>query len=245
MYNKIKKTILSAAICALSLAATSPAYGEELVGTNVIVVDETEDVSPVSESDGPALNTEAVNQSPDSEKEEDAPEASADTKKPDSKEDTQAGTAKKDTQAQSDNSDKTDKVNQSEDKSKSTDTQSSAPDGDYVNAGPGAVKKEEKAPEPKEISLGTFTITGYCGCEICSSGHGLTYSGTVAMPNHTLSADLSKFPLGTKLRINGIVYTVEDMGSAVNGDILDIFYTTHEEALAKGTYKAEVFSVKE
>ena len=34
---------------------------------------------------------------------------------------------------------------------------------------------------------------------------------------------------------------MEDKGSSVNGNILDIFYGSHEEALAKGTYTAEVF----
>ena len=110
----------------------------------------------------------------------------------------------------------------------------------YVNAGPGAVKREADTDSGR--SLGTFTITGYCGCEVCSGGHNLTYSGTVPQPNHTISADLNVFPLGTKLMINGTVYTVEDMGSAVTGNKLDIFYASHDESLAAGTYTAEVFS---
>lgn len=118
-------------------------------------------------------------------------------------------------------------------------------DEEYIDEGPGAAKKEEEAPEPEEVSLGTFTITGYCNCEQCSGGHGFTYSGTVPKPNHTLSADLNMFSLGTRLKIDGVIYTVEDKGSSVNGNILDIFYGTHEEALAKGTYNAEVFLIEE
>lgn len=117
---------------------------------------------------------------------------------------------------------------------------------EYIAQGPGAQKEEkEEAPAPKETSLGRFTITGYCGCEQCSGGHNLTFSGTVPTPNHTISADLDYFPLGTRLEIDGIVYTVEDKGSSVNGNILDIFYSSHEEALAKGTYTAEVFLVQD
>lgn len=117
---------------------------------------------------------------------------------------------------------------------------------EYIAQGPGAQKEEkEEAPAPSETSLGRFTITGYCGCEQCSGGHNLTYSGAVPTPNHTISADLNYFPLGTKLKIDGIVYTVEDKGSSVNGNILDIFYGSHEEALAKGTYTAEVFLVQD
>lgn len=119
----------------------------------------------------------------------------------------------------------------------------------YVNAGPGVEKKapepEPEPEQPREISLGTFKITGYCSCKLCSGGQNLTYSGTVPTPNHTISADLSRYPLGTKLKVNGIVYTVEDKGSSVNGNILDIFYSTHQEALDKGTYTAEVFLIQE
>lgn len=113
-------------------------------------------------------------------------------------------------------------------------------ESEYVNAGPG-VKKEE-ADTSSGKSLGIFTITGYCSCPACSSGHNKTFSGTVPKPNHTISADLNVFPLGTKLLINGITYTVEDKGSAVKGNKLDIFYGSHDEAMAAGSYKAEVFS---
>lgn len=113
-------------------------------------------------------------------------------------------------------------------------------DDAYVDAGPGAVKNQEPDKNSGE-SLGTFTITGYCGCDACSGGHNLTYSGTTPQPDHTISADLNLFPLGTKLLIDGTVYTVEDMGSAMNGRKLDIYYATHDEALAAGMYTAEVF----
>ena len=117
----------------------------------------------------------------------------------------------------------------------------------FVNSGPGAVQEtsnEDSGELPEGVSAGMFTLTGYCGCEKCSGGHMLTYSGTVPTANHTISADLNLFPLGTKLRIGDIIYTVEDKGSAVNGNVLDIYYDTHEEALAKGTYTAEVFVIE-
>lgn len=119
-------------------------------------------------------------------------------------------------------------------------------DSFFEPTGPGVCQEEEDAaPVPQEISLGEFTVTGYCGCSKCSGGWGLTYSGTVPTPDHTISADLEQFPLGTKLKINGIVYTVEDKGSSVHGNLLDIFYGSHEEALDNGTYTAEVFLVQE
>lgn len=92
-------------------------------------------------------------------------------------------------------------------------------------------------------SLGMFTTTGYCGCSNCSGGHNLTYSGTVPKPKHTLSADLDVFPIGTKLMIGDVIYTVEDMGSNVNDKLLDIYYDDHAAAVAHGMKQEEVFAV--
>ncbi len=119
-------------------------------------------------------------------------------------------------------------------------------------AGPGIeiASQQEKAETPdteKESGrgdlLGIFTTTGYCSCSKCSGGHQLTYSGTVPTADHTISADLTQFPIGTKLWIDGTVYTVEDKGSSVKGHWIDIFYGSHEEALAHGMQSQEVYSV--
>ena len=92
-------------------------------------------------------------------------------------------------------------------------------------------------------SLGMFTTTGYCNCTLCSNGHNLTYSGTVPKANHTISADLSLYPIGTKLMIDDVIYTVEDMGSSVNGNWIDIYYDNHDAAVAHGMKSQEVFAV--
>lgn len=94
-------------------------------------------------------------------------------------------------------------------------------------------------------SYGTFKISAYCGCEACSGGHLYTYSGAVPKEDHTISADLDQFPLGTKLLIDGIIYTVEDKGSGVVENHLDIYFDTHKEALDYGLQKAEVFEAVE
>ncbi len=96
----------------------------------------------------------------------------------------------------------------------------------------------------KGSSLGMFVTTGYCLCEECSGGFGLTYSGTVPQARHTISADISLFPIGTRLMIDDIIYTVEDIGSNVTGDHIDIYYDNHEEAMAHGKQTEEVFTVE-
>lgn len=117
---------------------------------------------------------------------------------------------------------------------------------DSSDRGPGVSQVEDSA-EPAELkegdSLGVFKTTGYCNCEKCSNGTGLTYSGTAPTANHTISADLSILPLGTKVRIGDIIYTVEDIGGGVDGHKIDIYYSSHEDALAHGLSSAEVFLV--
>ncbi len=92
-------------------------------------------------------------------------------------------------------------------------------------------------------SLGVFTTSGYCCCSHCTRGSNLTYAGTVPQANYTISADLSVLPLGTRVQINGVIYTVEDKGSGVNGREIDIFYPDHNTALAHGRQQQEVFLV--
>lgn len=93
-------------------------------------------------------------------------------------------------------------------------------------------------------SLGVFSISGYCNCERCGGGSGLTYSGTVPKAGHTIAADLTILPLGSKVRVGSTIYTVEDKGSAVQGHMLDIYYDSHEEAVSHGRTTQEVFLVR-
>ena len=57
--------------------------------------------------------------------------------------------------------------------------------------------------------------------------------GTKATAGRTVAAS-GKFAFGTKLNINGHVYTVEDRGGAIKGNKIDIFVNSHAEALAWG-----------
>ena len=116
-------------------------------------------------------------------------------------------------------------------------------------AGPGVTGKRtshegENQPPGRGDSLGIFKTTGYCTCAECVEGSsGLTYSGTVPRARHTISADLSLYPLGTHLMIGDVVYTVEDTGSNIAGKWIDIYYDQHEDAFAHGVQMQEVFTV--
>lgn len=94
------------------------------------------------------------------------------------------------------------------------------------------------------ISLGRYKLTAYCGCALCcGKSTGRTASGAYARPNHTVAAP-GNFAFGTKLKINGIVYTVEDRGGAIKGNKIDIYFSSHSAALAFGTKYANVELIK-
>ena len=97
----------------------------------------------------------------------------------------------------------------------------------------------------KEVYLGTYRLTAYCSCVKCCgkwSGLNKTASGATPRANHT--AACNSLPFGTQVRINGIVYTIEDRGNMA-GDIIDIYFDSHEAALNSGfgLIKAEVYKV--
>lgn len=89
--------------------------------------------------------------------------------------------------------------------------------------------------------IGTFTITAYCGCKKCSGGSGKTASGTTPTEGRTIAADTSILPFGTQVVIGGVVYTVEDRGSGVTGNHIDIFFATHKKAMAFGRKTMKVY----
>ena len=65
----------------------------------------------------------------------------------------------------------------------------------------------------------------------------------MASANHTIAVDPRVIPYGTKVMINGTVYTAEDKGGGVRGNHIDVFYNTHQETKAQGTQYQEVFLV--
>lgn len=113
--------------------------------------------------------------------------------------------------------------------------------------------EEESAPQESETQesstevssgqgtyLGTFTLTAYCNCaKCCGTAGNLTASGTWPVAGRTVA--MGGVPFGTQLMINGNVYTVEDLGTPYGH--VDIFFNSHEEALAFGRQSAEVYQL--
>jgi 3D (Asp-Asp-Asp) domain-containing protein len=69
---------------------------------------------------------------------------------------------------------------------------------------------------------------------------GVTYSGTMAHPG-TIAADLSIYPLGTIFYVPNYGYgRVEDIGSAIKGQHIDLFFPSHQRAVQWGVKKQKV-----
>ncbi len=100
----------------------------------------------------------------------------------------------------------------------------------------------QEASTPNTTYLGHFTLTAYCPCAKCC-GHSTnrTASGTTPVAGRTVA--MGGVPFGTKLMINGTVYTVEDRGTAYG--TVDIFMNSHSDALQFGVQSADVYIVNE
>ena len=108
----------------------------------------------------------------------------------------------------------------------------------------GYIKGDYVTDEPPLVCLGSFSITYYCPCEkCCDVANRPTASGVMPTAGRTVAADKS-IPFGTRLIIDGHEYVVEDRGGLVTGNHIDIYCSSHEEALSHRSKTVEVYSRK-
>ncbi|MSB19994.1 hypothetical protein GKE99_05310 [Flavonifractor plautii] len=111
----------------------------------------------------------------------------------------------------------------------------------------------EQTPEPE---WETIEVTAYCSCAKCCGEWAskrpndivYTASGAEAVEGVTVAADKSKYPFGTVLYIEGLgERIVQDVGGAIKGNRVDVYFNNHEDALAFGrqTLNAYVVSPSE
>ncbi|MDR4499194.1 MAG: 3D domain-containing protein [Candidatus Scalindua sp.] len=103
------------------------------------------------------------------------------------------------------------------------------------------------------VNADLFTATAYCSCRECcdkdssDEWYGITATGTRAKWG-TVAVDKEIIELGTFLVIEGFpdaVFRAEDVGGAIEGKRIDIWFPSHREALAFGVQKKEVFCFDE
>lgn len=110
--------------------------------------------------------------------------------------------------------------------------------------GPVLARELMEADTPELESLGTYAVYAYCPCAKCCGqwSGGLTASGTVPEEGRTVAADWDVLPAGTELYIDGVGWrVVEDTGAGIDGQALDIYMDSHEDALRFGVREMEVY----
>lgn len=84
-------------------------------------------------------------------------------------------------------------------------------------------------------------LTAYCPCAVCcGKDNGITATGTVAQEGVTIAVDPDVIPLGSWVEIDGHTYHAEDVGGAVNGNHIDIYFNSHDAAWDFGRRYANV-----
>ncbi len=110
----------------------------------------------------------------------------------------------------------------------------------------------ETTTEPPTKTM-TVVATAYCSCVKCcgiyatnrpkdENGKDIIYtaSGEIARQGRTIAADTSIMPFGTTVIFGGKEYIVQDTGSAVKGNKIDIYFDSHEQALEWGRQIVEI-----
>jgi 3D (Asp-Asp-Asp) domain-containing protein len=96
-----------------------------------------------------------------------------------------------------------------------------------------------------EVYLGQFKISAYCHCsQCCGKSDGVTATGTMVQANRTIAVDPRIIPLGSKVLIDGQIYIAEDTGGAIKGNRIDMYFSTHQEALNFGIRYKDVNLIK-
>ena len=94
----------------------------------------------------------------------------------------------------------------------------------------------EESITEEQIEWQIAKVTAYCSCTKCCGpkANKLTASGAIAKPNHTIAMS-KNYPFGTEIEIEGMgIYIVEDRGSAITDNKIDIYFNSHSEALTFG-----------
>ena len=127
----------------------------------------------------------------------------------------------------------------------------------------GCLAERIRPPSSRTSTVMAFEVTGYCNCGDCcnwerswfglgsavvaggpnkgrSKNVGVTASGTRAR-HGTVAADTAVLPFGSTVYVPGYGYgRVEDRGGAITGNSLDLWFSSHEEAMQWGRRKMYV-----
>ncbi|MFC1637103.1 3D domain-containing protein [Planctomycetota bacterium] len=103
----------------------------------------------------------------------------------------------------------------------------------------------DQEPADKWQTVG-MRVTAYCPCPKCCGQYadGMTACGHVIQPGDTFVAADRRYAFGTKMIVpgysSGRTVNVLDRGGAIQGNRVDVFFPSHQEALEWGVKHLEV-----
>lgn len=104
--------------------------------------------------------------------------------------------------------------------------------------------------------MGEYSFTAYCPYSCCCDGYGIsdssqtpyTSSGAVAQEGVTIAVDSSVIPYGSIviIEIDGqqYKYIAQDCGGAIRGNIIDIYFNSHQKAMNFGRKYGKTYILK-
>ena len=104
------------------------------------------------------------------------------------------------------------------------------------------VIRQETQQEHTYTHESTVTVTAYCPCEKCCGeyANGYTATGEKATQGVTIATDPDVIPMGTEVEIDGHIYIAQDVGGAISGNRIDLYFDSHEDALQWGVQEKTV-----
>ena len=102
------------------------------------------------------------------------------------------------------------------------------------------------------VKAEVFKATAYCSCERCcdkdpsDKWYGITATGKRARWG-TVAVDKRVIKLGSQLRIEGYpdtIFRAEDVGGAIKGNHIDVWFPSHREALKFGVQRIVIQRVR-
>lgn len=105
-------------------------------------------------------------------------------------------------------------------------------------------------PYVTNLKAEVYIITAYCSCKKCcdkdpsNKWYGITATGKKARWG-TVAVDRKVIKMGSELRIAGFpntTFRAEDIGGAIKGKHIDLWFPNHKEALNFGVQKKQVYT---
>jgi len=135
-----------------------------------------------------------------------------------------------------------------------TTTRTSWPEN-VIEIAPGIIQTADGR-QLEYVDVMQMEATAYCACYSCcgkypsNKYYGITKTGTRAKVG-TIAVDPRKIPLGTELYIEGLYGAknygdgkAEDIGGAIKGNIIDLYFDTHKETINWGRQQVKVYILK-